>query len=156
MHRVPMHPGCLRQIIGQGDLPDQVRQKCAVCRRTLVGVAHAYVITDNENLYGNLIQAAQEITRRGGTLVLTSAAPVTQRDVQIDLFTFAMSGKRIQGTLYGSTNSQNDIPLIADLYRQGKYMLDELITRTYSLDDINTAFTDMKDGKNIRGVIIYD
>ncbi len=35
-------------------------------------------------------------------------------------------------------------------------MLDELITRTYPLEDINQAFADMKAGKNLRGVIVYD
>jgi NDMA-dependent alcohol dehydrogenase len=110
-----------------------------------VGVAH-----------GSILEPAQAMTRRGGTVVLTAAAPVTQRDVEIDLFTFAMSGKRLQGTLYGSTNSRNDIPLIADLYRRGEFKLDELVTRTYSLEDINTAFRDLREGKNIRGVILYD
>lgn len=103
-----------------------------------------------------ILQPAQEMTRRGGTLVVTSAAPVMQRDIQLDLFTFAMSGKRMQGTLYGSTNARNDIPLIADLYRRGEHKLDELITKEYRLEDINTAFQDMRDGKNIRGVIVYD
>ena len=96
------------------------------------------------------------MTRRGGVMVLTSAAPIMQRDVQFDLFTFAMSGKRLQGSLYGTTNSRNDIPLMAELYRNGALKLDELITRTYKLEDINQAFTDMQDGKNLRGVIIYD
>ena len=106
--------------------------------------------------YGNLLNPAQELTRRGGVMVLTSAAPILQRDVQFDLFTFAMSGKRLQGSLYGTTNSRNDIPLMAELYRNGSLKLDELITRTYSLEDINQAFTDMQEGKNLRGVIIYD
>ena len=42
-----------------------------------------------------------------------------QRDVQFDLFTFAMSGKRLQGSLYGTTTSRTDMPLLADLYRAG-------------------------------------
>lgn len=107
-------------------------------------------------LTGDIVEPAQAMCRRGGTVVVTSAAPVLQRDLQLDLFTFAMSGKRLQGTLYGSTNSRNDIPLIADLYRRGVHKLDELITREYDLEDINTAFKDMLDGKNIRGVIVYD
>jgi NDMA-dependent alcohol dehydrogenase len=106
--------------------------------------------------YGSLIEPAQAMTRRGGVLVLTAAAPVLQRDVELDLFTFAMSGKRLQGSLYGTTNSRNDIPLIADLYRRGELKLDQLITRTYALEDINAAFQDMREGKNIRGVIMYE
>ncbi|WP_104106927.1 NDMA-dependent alcohol dehydrogenase [Nocardioides sp. 616] len=103
-----------------------------------------------------ILQPAQEMTKRGGTIVVTSAAPVTQRDIQLDLYTFAMSGKRIQGTLYGTTNAQIDIPLIADLYRRGEHKLDELITKEYKLEDINTAFQDMREGKNVRGVIVYE
>ncbi|QJY45419.1 NDMA-dependent alcohol dehydrogenase [Pseudonocardia broussonetiae] len=110
-----------------------------------VGIAH-----------GNLLNPAQEMTRRGGVIVLTSAAPILQRDVEFDLFTFAMSGKRLQGSLYGTTNSRNDVPLLCELYRSGQLMLDELITRTYRLEDINQAFTDMQEGKNLRGVIMYD
>jgi len=87
---------------------------------------------------------------------MTSAAPVLQRDVEIDLFTFAMSGKRLQGTLYGSTNSRTDVPLLCELYRTGQLKLDELITRTYKLEDINQAFADMQNGLNLRGVIMYD
>jgi NDMA-dependent alcohol dehydrogenase len=107
-------------------------------------------------LHGSIVQPAQAMTRRGGVLVLTAAAPVLQRDVELDLFTFAMSGKRIQGSLYGTTNSRTDIPLLADLYRRGELKLDELITRTYKLEDINKAFQDLREGKNIRGVIVYD
>lgn len=105
---------------------------------------------------GDLMNPAQEMTRRGGTMVLTGAAPVLQRDVPFDLFTFAMSGKRLQGSLYGTTTSRTDVPLLADLYLRGELKLDELITRTYALDDVNQAFRDMHDGKNVRGVIIYD
>ncbi|MEV5848555.1 NDMA-dependent alcohol dehydrogenase [Streptomyces sp. NPDC051985] len=106
--------------------------------------------------YGNLLEPAQQLTRRGGVLVVTAAAPAGQREVEFDLFTFAMSGKRLQGSLYGTTNARNDIPLLCDLYRTGQLKLDELITRTYRLDDINQAFRDMRDGKNLRGVIMYD
>src|SRR4051812_12144704 len=105
---------------------------------------------------GDLLNPAQEMTRRGGVMVLTSAAPIMQRDVQFDLFTFAMSGKRLQGSLYGTTNSRTDIPLLTTLYRNGELKLDELITRTYPLEDINQAFADMQEGKNLRGVIMYD
>lgn len=105
---------------------------------------------------GDVLNPAQEMTRRGGVIVLTAAAPVLQREVRFDLFTFAMSGKRLQGSLYGTTNARNDIPLLIRLYRSGELMLDELITRTYPLEDINQAFADMKAGKNLRGVIVYD
>ncbi|WZH52450.1 MAG: NDMA-dependent alcohol dehydrogenase [Nocardioides alkalitolerans] len=114
------------------------------------------VILTMDVLQGELLNPAQEMTRRGGTMVVTSAAPVLQRDVPFDLFTFAMSGKRMQGSLYGTTIARRDIPLIADLYKRGEFKLDELITKTYTLEQINEAVQDMRDGKNIRGVIVYD
>jgi NDMA-dependent alcohol dehydrogenase len=104
---------------------------------------------------GEIVEQANQLTRRGGVIVLTAAAPVLQRDIEFDLFTFAMSGKRLQGSLYGTTQSRNDIPLIADLYERGQLKLDELITKTYRLEDINEAFADLRDGKNLRGVIVY-
>ncbi len=103
-----------------------------------------------------LMEPASAMTRRGGTLVLTAAAKTGVQTMDFDLFTFAMSGKRLQGTLYGTTNSKVDIPLITELYRQGVHKLDELITQTYDLEDINTAIHDMRNGDNIRGVIMFD
>lgn len=114
------------------------------------------VILTVDVLRGDLLNPAQELTRRGGTMVVTAAAPVLQRDVPFDLFSFAMSGKRMQGSLYGTTIARRDIPLIAELYKRGEFKLDELITKTYTLDQINDAVQDMRDGKNIRGVIMYD
>lgn len=42
------------------------------------------------------------------------------------------------------------------LYRQGKLKLEELVTRRYSLDEINLGYDDMNAGLNIRGVIAFD
>ena len=41
------------------------------------------------------------------------------------------------------------------MYRDGQLKLDELVTRTYTLDDVNEGYQDMRDGKNIRGVITF-
>ena len=48
------------------------------------------------------------------------------------------------------------ITRVLDLYRSGNIKLDEMITRRYRLADINEAFSDMKNGRNIRGVVVYD
>ena len=42
------------------------------------------------------------------------------------------------------------------MYQAGKLKLDELITNTYTLDEINQGYDDMRNGKNIRGVIVFD
>ena len=49
-----------------------------------------------------------------------------------------------------------DIPNLLALYKAGQLKLDELITRTYRLDQINQGYQDMLDGVNIRGVIAFD
>ncbi|GAA1851833.1 NDMA-dependent alcohol dehydrogenase [Pseudonocardia ailaonensis] len=106
--------------------------------------------------YGSLLNPSLDLTRKGGTCVFTNMAPLEQRDVELDLFSLSMMGKRLQGTLYGNTNARVDIPRLANAYMDGVLKLDEMITRTYGLDEINTAFKDMREGRNLRGVIMYD
>jgi Zn-dependent alcohol dehydrogenase len=67
-----------------------------------------------------------------------------------------MWNKEIKGTIFGSLNPRADIPALLSMYRDGSLKLDELITRTYTLDQINQGYQDMRDGKNIRGVILFD
>ena len=45
--------------------------------------------------------------------------------------------------------------MLLGLYKSGQLKLDQLVTRTYTLDQVNQAYQDMIDGKNIRGVIIH-
>ena len=47
-------------------------------------------------------------------------------------------------------------PKLLNLYKTGQLKLDELVTRKYALDEINQAYQDMHDGKNISGVIIHE
>ena len=64
--------------------------------------------------------------------------------------------KEIKGTIFGSLNPRADIPRLLGLYRAGQLKLDELITRRYTLDEINLGYQHMRDGVNIRGVITFD
>jgi S-(hydroxymethyl)glutathione dehydrogenase/alcohol dehydrogenase len=107
-------------------------------------------------LYGELMAGANNLTGKGGTMVVTAIAPITQNEASINLFQLAMWQEEIKGTIFGSLNPRADIPKLLDLYRQGDLRLDELITRRYPLDDINVGYQDMRDGTNIRGVIVYD
>jgi S-(hydroxymethyl)glutathione dehydrogenase/alcohol dehydrogenase len=63
--------------------------------------------------------------------------------------------KRIQGCLFGMCSPAVDILRQIDLYRAGRLKLDELVTRRYVLDEINTAVTDLLEGRNLRGVIMH-
>jgi Zn-dependent alcohol dehydrogenase len=64
--------------------------------------------------------------------------------------------KQIRGGLYGSSNPRSEVPRLIDLYKRGDLLLDELVTRTYTLEEINQGYTDMLEGRNLRGLIVYD
>ena len=59
-------------------------------------------------------------------------------------------------TLAGTMDQSADIRRYVDMYRNGRLQLDELITARYQLDDINTGVEDLRAGKNIRGVVVFD
>ncbi|MBC3191804.1 NDMA-dependent alcohol dehydrogenase [Pseudonocardia sp. C8] len=94
-------------------------------------------------------------TRKAGTCVVTAVGAVGEHAVQMNLHELTLAQKSLVGALFGATQSTWDIPRLLQLYRAGALKLDELVTRTYSLDDIAQGYRDMHDGKNIRGVIRY-
>jgi S-(hydroxymethyl)glutathione dehydrogenase/alcohol dehydrogenase len=93
--------------------------------------------------------------RKGGTVVVTAVAPMAESSIPVSPFILAMFQKRIQGCLYGMMSPSKDVPRLLAMYEQGRLKLDELVTRTYTLDEINTGYDDMHAGTNIRGVIQF-
>ncbi len=63
--------------------------------------------------------------------------------------------KTVTGTYYGSASPNRDFPLYADLYAHGMLDLNRLISRTYPLEQINQAYTDMLSGQIARGLIVF-
>ena len=80
-------------------------------------------------------------------------APQAQTECSINLFELAMWQKEVRGVVFGAANPRFDIPNLLALYKSGQLKLDELITRSYPLDQINQGYQDMLDGVNIRGVL---
>jgi S-(hydroxymethyl)glutathione dehydrogenase/alcohol dehydrogenase len=109
-----------------------------------VGVVTTEVVTDAFNTI-----------RKGGTVVVTGLGDLVSNNIQINSSMLTLMEKRIQGSLFGSGDPFHDIPLMVQLYRSGDLKLDELITTTYKLDQINQGYQDMLDGKNIRGLILH-
>ncbi|MEN9504804.1 MAG: hypothetical protein RI958_730 [Actinomycetota bacterium] len=107
-------------------------------------------------MYGDLMELGLALTGKGGTCVVTAVAPMAQTQAAVNLFQLAMWNKEIKGTIFGSLNPRHDIPRLLGLYREGSLKLDELITRRYSLDQINEGYQAMRDGDNIRGIIVHD
>lgn len=106
-------------------------------------------------LHGDLIGPVSRLVGKGGNVVVTSVAPMTEDTVSLPLVEFAMSAKNLVGVVMGLTRPLVDIDQIYALYRAGRLPLDDLVTRTYQLDDINTGYADMHRGVNLRGVIAF-
>jgi S-(hydroxymethyl)glutathione dehydrogenase / alcohol dehydrogenase len=91
--------------------------------------------------------------RRGGTLVVVGMPPSGEL-ARFDPGALAHDGKRIVGSKLGSARPAEDVPRIAGLYREGRLRLDELVTATYPLEEINEAVAAMRRGEAIRNVIV--
>ena len=66
-----------------------------------------------------------------------------------------VTGRVWRGSAFGGARGRTDVPKIVDWYMDGKINIDDLITHTMPLDDINQAFDLMHEGKSIRSVILY-
>ena len=90
--------------------------------------------------------------RKGGTVVVVGLAPIGD-EVPIDATALVRQEKTLKGCYYGSSRPSVDMPRMVELYLSGKLDLDGLVTRHYSLDQINEAYEDLERGEVGRGVI---
>jgi S-(hydroxymethyl)glutathione dehydrogenase/alcohol dehydrogenase len=104
---------------------------------------------------GKLLESIMAMCAKGGRVVYTNVAGINDTEVTLNLFNFTLQEKQLVGSIFGSANPRRDIPRLLRLYQEGKLKLDELITKTYPLEDINQGYQDMRDGKNIRGMVLY-
>ncbi|CAJ1496166.1 MULTISPECIES: NDMA-dependent alcohol dehydrogenase [Mycobacteriaceae] len=108
------------------------------------------------DMKGEYIEEALILTAKTGTCVVTGMGSMVDADVKLNLFLFTMLQKTLKGNIFGGGSSHIETPKLVGLYKSGLLKIDEMITTTYKLEDINTGYQDMVDGKNIRGVITYD
>ena len=66
-----------------------------------------------------------------------------------------VTGRNWRGTAFGGAKGRTDVPKIVDMYMTGKIEIDPMITHVMGLEEINTAFDLMHEGKSIRSVIHY-
>ncbi|RGE18531.1 zinc-binding dehydrogenase [Leucobacter sp. wl10] len=102
-----------------------------------------------------ILDTAFRATVKGGTIVCVGV-PAPDARPSVSGPDLVRHEKVITGSLYGSTLPHRDIPIIAELYRQGRLPLDRLITKHYELAQINEAFEDLEAGKLNRGVVMLD
>ena len=90
--------------------------------------------------------------RNAGTAVQVSGI---EQEIVIDMNLFEWDKVYIN-PLYGGCNPEKDFPKIVEHYQSGALKLEEMITQTYSLDQLDQAFEDMLSGKNAKCVIVFD
>lgn len=104
---------------------------------------------------GAVVVEAFGSIRKGGTAVVVGVAgPTDMAPISATMLT-AME-KKLVGSWFGSGVPRRDYPRLLNLYRSNRLKLDELVTNTYSVDDAQQAFDDLKEGLNARGVILFD
>ena len=100
-----------------------------------------------------VIEQAFAATRKGGTCVVVGVAKMTDQ-VTLGAFLLPFQEKVLTGSMYGSARPSIDFPRLLNLYKAHRLKLDELVTATYKIEEINRAFDDMQKGVNARGVIL--
>ena len=98
---------------------------------------------------------ALSLVGKRGRVVITAIGHPEDTSMSGSLLELTLYEKQIRGALYGSSNAAHDIPQLIELYNSGRLKLDELITREYTLDQINEGYADMRSGRNIRGLIRF-
>lgn len=101
------------------------------------------------------VSSAIGVVGKGGTVVLVGMSSPEQFTVHWPGIDLTLNEKTIKGSLFGSANPHYDIVRLLRLYDAGQLELDALVTKTYSLDEVNEGYQDLRDGTNIRGVILH-
>ncbi|MGW2326627.1 Zn-dependent alcohol dehydrogenase [Streptomyces sp. NPDC001700] len=123
--------------------PDAVREILPT------GADHAFECVGSTRL----IRQAVDLLDRHGQAVLLGVPPA-DAEAAFRVSTLYLD-KSILGCRYGSSRPQRDIALYAELYRQGRLLLDELVTRVYPVEDFPRAVDDARGGRVARAVLTF-
>ena len=103
---------------------------------------------------GETISQAYGVLRKGGTAVVVGVSS-PKDTATIAPMSLTLEERTLTGSYFGSANPQKDFGRVLDLYKAKRLKLDELITRSYSIDDAPQAFADLAAGRNARGIIVF-
>lgn len=117
--------------------------------------AHKAIITVGE-LDSAVVKAGFDVITKGGTLVITGIGNWGDTSIQLPGTELAMWKKTIKGTVFGDCNPTSDIPVLLDLFKNGQLKLEELVTKRYTIDQLNDAYEDLISGQNIRGLLVHE
>ncbi len=99
--------------------------------------------------------SAPDYLAPGGAVVLVGMPP-SGTEIAYDPGTLAAMNQSLLGSRMGQTVLSRDIPMLLDHYNAGRLKLDELVSGRYPIEQINTAIADVKAGRALRNVIVFD
>lgn len=114
------------------------------------GVDYAFEVIGRPEV---VMQAFLAVRRGGKAVVVGLPGPADM--VSVPGMLLPLAEKSLLGSLYGSANMARDVPRLVRLYRAGRLKLDELVSRRYSLAQVNEAFAALEKGEVVRGVIAF-
>jgi S-(hydroxymethyl)glutathione dehydrogenase/alcohol dehydrogenase len=104
---------------------------------------------------GSYLQPALQLVGKKGRVVITALGHPDEETASISLLDLTLYEKQVRGSLFGSSSGQHDVPRLLELANLGQLKLAELITREYTIEQVNQGYEDMREGRNIRGLIRY-
>ncbi|MEH3148373.1 MAG: S-(hydroxymethyl)glutathione dehydrogenase/class III alcohol dehydrogenase [Methylobacterium frigidaeris] len=102
----------------------------------------------------NVMRQALECCHRGWGESIVIGVAEAGREIATRPFQL-VTGRVWKGSAFGGARGRTDVPKIVDWYMEGKINIDDLITHTMPLDEINHGFDLMHEGKSIRSVVVY-
>jgi alcohol dehydrogenase (nicotinoprotein) len=117
-------------------------------------MADAAILTPGV-MTAQIVEGGFNVTGKAGVVVLTALSKLFEPTIQLPGSMLTLFRKSLKGSLFGDCNPTTDIPRILGLYQAGDLKLDEIITKTYTLEQVNEGYDDLLNGKNVRGVIVH-
>jgi NDMA-dependent alcohol dehydrogenase len=133
-----------------------VTEAIPILRELSWGVMAEVVVVTVGVMHGEWLGEIAELVGKGGKLVMTSVTPRSEPTVTLPLSMFSLSDKSLIGNVAGNSNPSSDFSEIWRLYRTGQMQLLEMITKTYTLDNINDGYNDLSAGTNVRGLVVFE
>jgi alcohol dehydrogenase len=129
---------------GAGDAAGEIREA------TRGGVDYAFEMAGSVRA----MELAYKITRRGGTTV-TAGLPPPDAALPLPLVNLVAEERTVKGSYIGTCVPTRDVPRLIELYRRGRLPVDRLMSGRLTLDEINTGFDRLAEGKAVRQVVVF-
>ncbi len=122
-----------------------------VCDTLVIDADYVFVTAGRSDAFSDSI----DMLHKYGTSVILGMPPDDDRMFSVDSHLLT-TGRKVYGSKLGDTCIKDDIPNLISLYQQGKLKLDELVSSTFPLSEINDAIESAERGEALRNVIVFD